>query len=59
MEISPNAGADSVGQLLVYGNLWTKEHFPDPSPKLLLVTGSERSDIREVSESTGVEFLVV
>ena len=59
VEISPNADADSVGQLLVYGTLWVKDNPGQPSPKLLLVTGSERSDIREVAESTGVEFLVV
>ena len=59
VELSPNAGADSVGQLLVYGTLWVKDNPGQPPPKLLLVTGSERSDIREVAESTGVEFLVV
>ena len=59
MEISPNADADSVGQLLVYGTLWVKDNPGQSPPNLLLVTGSERSDIREVAESTGVEFLVV
>ena len=59
VEISPNAGAGSVGQLLVYQTLWVREHQNKPPPKLLLVTGFERSDIREVTADTGVELVVV
>lgn len=59
VEVSPNAGGDSVGQLLVYKALWELEHPDQPSPNLLLVSGFERSDIREVSRVAGVELLVV
>ncbi len=59
VEISPNAGASSVGQLLVYQTLWIKEHPGEAPPNLLLVTGFERSDIREVAQDSGVELLVV
>jgi len=59
VEISPNAGAGSVGQLLVYQFLWIKQNPELSPPKLLLVTGFERSDIREVSSDAGVELLVV
>ena len=59
VELSPNAGASSVGQLLVYQTLWVKDHPGEVPPKLLLITASERSDIREVSTDAGVELLIV
>jgi len=59
VEIAPGAGTDSLGQLLVYRNLWQKEHIGEEPPKLMLITDVDRPDIRSVAESEGVEMIVV
>jgi hypothetical protein len=59
IEIAPGAGTDSLGQLLVYRNLWQKEHIGEVPPKLMLITDVDRPDIRSVAESEGVEMIVV
>jgi len=59
VEIAPSAGTDSLGQLLVYRQLWKEEHPGEPDPKLVLITDIDRPDIRRVAESSGVEMIIV
>ena len=59
VEFAPSAGTDSLGQLLVYRQLWKEEHPGEPDPKLVLITDIDRPDIRRVAESSGVEMIIV
>jgi hypothetical protein len=59
VEISPNAGANSLGQLLVYRELWLSDHPEASNPRLLLVTGHLRSDIPVIAGGMGVEVVAV
>ncbi|MGH7273624.1 MAG: hypothetical protein ACREIQ_04110, partial [Nitrospiria bacterium] len=59
VEITPSAGTDSLGQLLVYKELWMMDHEGGPEPALMLVTDFTRPDIRSVAALKGVEIIVI
>ena len=59
VEVAPSAGTDSLGQLLVYRQLWASEHPGEVQPKLMLVTDVDRPDIRSVAQAEAVELVIV
>ena len=59
IEVSADPGLRSIGQLLSYGHLWTRDPKLDKPHKLVLVSGTIEEDLLDVVSSYGVLTFIV
>lgn len=59
IEVKPDASASSIGQLLGYVKLYQRDMNPTAKLRPVIVTSSLRSNMEYLSESQGVELIIV
>lgn len=59
IELKPNAGTSSLGQILGYKHLFIRDFMPPEDPKAIVITNAVRPDTGEIAHSMGVTMIVV
>lgn len=59
IELKPDAGAGTVGQVKMYRRLYEKDYSPPVKPRCVIITNREIRDVREYAIEEGVYFVVV
>ena len=59
IELKPNAGPSSVGQVKGYRTLYVRDLTPARTPRAVIITDKIRRDMPYIAEEEGVEMIAV
>ncbi len=59
IELKPAAGPATIGQVQSYKALYERDYAPSVKPGLVIVTDSERANMRFLCEQAGVKLILV